>query len=101
MRECERYRLVENRRATGRDIDEDALDAASAWRETADPDNVAVIDFYGANLLGQFAGMGKALSLDAVRAALDIHSIPREEWPDMTRRLLQVHAIYVEHLPEK
>lgn len=82
-------------------MDEDALAAASEWRELADPDNVALIDFYGRYLVGQYAGMGKGLSLDAVRAALDIDGVAREEWPAMTTRLLGLHVIYVDNLPEK
>jgi len=40
--------------------------------------------------------MGSALSLDAVRAALDIERIDRDEWPEMTARLLYLHGFVVE-----
>lgn len=89
------------RRASGREVDQDALVEAGRWRETAFPENIAIIDFYSAYLVGQYAGMGRALSLDAIRAALDIARVDREEWPDMTARLLHLHAIYLDQFPEK
>jgi hypothetical protein len=67
-----------------------------SWRDEARPGNVALLDFYGRYLVGQFAGMGSALSLDAVRAALDICQVEREAWPDVTARLLYLHGMVVE-----
>lgn len=77
------------------------LSSYSAWREDADPDNLALLDFYGRYLIGQFVPMSDALSLDAVRAALDIDQIPREQWPEHTRRVLILHRAFVECLPKE
>ena len=44
--------------------------------------------------------MGQALSLDAVRAALDIEGIDRRAWPELTGRLMILHAAYVDALPK-
>lgn len=82
-------------------MDEAAILLGSLWRESAGPGNLRLLDFYGAYLVGQYAGMGDALSLDAVRAALDIEGVAREDWPDMTERLLCLHSVVVENLPEK
>lgn len=65
------------------------------------PENLTLLDFYVSYLIGQYAGMGEALSLDAVRAALDIEGIPRDEWAGMTRRVLIFHRAVVAALPKK
>lgn len=44
--------------------------------------------------------MGRALALDAVRAALEIEGIDREDWPDLTERIMILHAAFIETLPE-
>ena len=77
------------------------LSEYSAWRETAQAENIELIAFYGNYLVGQFAGMGEALSLDAVRAALDIDAVPREDWPEMAQRLILLHSIVIATQPKR
>lgn len=62
-------------------------------------ENVELLDFYGDYLVNQYAGMTEALSLEAVRAALDIEGVPREDWPDMTVRLLGLHSLVMLTVP--
>lgn len=47
--------------------------------------------FYASYLVGQMAGMSEALDLAAVRAALEIEDVPRDEWPVLTRRYIVIH----------
>jgi hypothetical protein len=77
------------------------LSAYSGWREKANPDNLDLISIYSRYLPGQYAGFSSALSLDAVRAALEIEDIPKECWPEMTERLIRLHALFEEHRPKK
>lgn len=91
MRESEFWRAEANRSGEERDPTQYV-----EWRHEARPENVALLDFYGRFLVGQFAGMGSALSLDAVRAALDIVGLDRQRWADVTSRLLYLHGLVVE-----
>ena len=97
MREGDQNRVAQAKAERGVWAD---VEQFSAWRETARPDNLWLLDFYGRYLVGQYAGMGQALSLDAVRAALDIEGIDRRAWPDITGRLMILHAAYVDALPK-
>ena len=92
--QAEQYRLIEG--APPRD-----MSPYTSWRETAQPENLELLEFYGTYLAGQYMGFGTALSLDAVRAALDIEGVPRERWPGVTKRLLRIHLMVVAHLPKK
>ena len=97
MRESEQTRVAEAKRERGVECD---VAQFSEYRLDADPDNLELLALYGRYLVGQYAGMGRALNLDAVRAALDIEGIDRQEWSEMTRRLLVLHAAFVEALPK-
>jgi len=72
------------------------LSAFSQWREKADAENLELLEMYGSLLIGQFAGMGTALNLDAVVAAFRIEGTPRSAWPVMSRRLVMLHGLYNE-----
>lgn len=48
---------------------------------------------YGSLLVGQYAGMTDALSLEAVEAAMRILSIPDDERPSLARRLIVLHGL--------
>ena len=74
--------------------------ALSLWRGTAHPSNLELLNFYARYLTGQYQGMGEALSLDAVRAALDIDQVRREAWAPMTQRLMVLHSIVLRFLPK-
>jgi hypothetical protein len=50
------------------------------------------IGFYGTYLCGQMSGFSEALDLGAVKAALEIEGIDREEWPEETKRCLLIHG---------
>jgi hypothetical protein len=76
------------------------LSSYSGWRATASPDNLDLLSLYSRKLSGQYAGMSNALSLEAVRAALDLEGIPREEWSEMTDRLIRLHRLFEEHRPK-
>ena len=76
------------------------LGQMTAWRSTAHPSNIELLNFYARYLTNQYQGMGQALSLDSVRAALDIEEVRREAWAPMTQRLLMLHHIVVRHLPK-
>lgn len=82
------------RRAFGRPQEDP--ERYSKWRDDTDPANLDVLSFYGRYLVGQYAGMGQALNLDSVRAALEIDGIDREDWPEMTSRMLFLHGVFVE-----
>ena len=59
------------------------------------------MDFYERYLIGQTSGLSSALSLDAVRSALEIDEVPRRHWPERTRRLLVLHREIVAALPKE
>ncbi len=61
------------------------------------PDTLMLIQFYRSYLVGQLAGMGSALSLEAVRAALDIEEVPKRAWGEITQQLLALHELVVTH----
>lgn len=67
------------------------LSSYTEWRDEVEIEVERAFDFYGTYLIGQTSGLSDALDLGAVRAALEIEDVPREEWPEETRRLLQVH----------
>ena len=77
------------------------LASYSAWRRDARPENVAALNFYAEYLVNQYAGMGTALNLEAVRAALDIEGVPRHLWAEVTRRMQIVHGGVVKHVEAK
>jgi hypothetical protein len=78
------------------------LSVYTAWRDTADPDNLDLISFYCRyGLPGQTNGFSTALSLGAVKDALDIDGVPREQWPEMTERLIRLHALFEQNRPRK
>jgi hypothetical protein len=97
MREGEQNRVARAKSERGIPAE---VEQFSAWRATARADNQWLLDFYGRYLVGQYAGMGQALSLDAVRAACDIEGIDRRAWPDIAGRLMILHAAYVDALPK-
>ena len=72
------------------------LSSFSEWRQGAAPDNLDLLDMYESLLVGQFAGMGNALSLEAVIAAFRIDGIPRAEWSERARRLVLLHGLWLE-----
>jgi len=63
------------------------------WRETAEPDNLDLIDLYAGLLAGQYAGMTDALSLEAVEAAMRIERIAEDDRPGLARRLIVLHSL--------
>jgi len=69
----------------------------SRWREEAEPDNLQLLELYGAFLVGQHAGMTDALSLPAVIAAMDIVDTDPGERAETARRLIVLHSIVREH----
>jgi hypothetical protein len=78
------------------------LSSYSGWRETADPANLDLISFYlRYGLAGQTSGFSSALSLGAVKDALEIDGSPRTDWPEMTERLVRLHALFEQHRPKK
>jgi hypothetical protein len=96
MAEDEVLGIELRRRADGapwRDMSE-----CSEWRQDASRENLDLVSFYGRYLVGQFSGMSSALSLEAVRAAFDLDGVPREDWPEMTRRLVLLHSWVVEEM---
>lgn len=98
MREADQNRIAAVKKARGIDVD---VEAFSEWRMDADPDNLALLEFYGRYLVNQYAGMGSALNLGAVREAFLLDGIASEDWPDMTERLLSLHAEVVKLLPKE
>lgn len=69
------------------------LSAYTSWRDHADPKNVELIGLYSSYLGGQFSGMGDALSLTAVQATMEILDVPRDDRPEMARRLVVLHGL--------
>ena len=67
------------------------LSGYSEWRTEAPDEVVSSINFYSEYLIGQTNGFGEALTLIAIRTAFDIDGTPREEWPEMTHRILLIH----------
>lgn len=63
------------------------------WRETAEPDNLDLIELYAGLLAGQHAGMTDALSLEAVEAAMRIERIAEDDRPGLARRLIVLHSL--------
>lgn len=72
----------------------------SAWRTKASPENLDLISLYARKLVGQYAGISNALSLEAVRTALDLEGFPRQEWSEATDRLVKLHALFEEYRPK-
>lgn len=97
INESKQQRIAHRLRTGGREVDEEALASYSKWRDDADPDNLSLLDFYSSYLVGQYAGMGNALDLGAVRVAFDLEGLDRDDWSDMTARLIYLHSIVVEY----
>ena len=76
------------------------LSVYAKWRERAHPLNSDLLLFYQRYLVGQFVGYGSALSLEAVRSALEIDEIPTRDRPDWTQRLLYLHSIVMKLVPK-
>jgi hypothetical protein len=78
------------------------LSSYSGWRETADLANLDLISFYlRYGLAGQTNGFSSALSLGAVKDALEIEGAARADWPEITERLVHLHALFDRHRPKK
>ena len=73
----------------------------SEWRQKVRHDDAELMDFYGIYLVGQYQGGGMALSLDAVREALDLEGMPRQGRQAIVQRVLQIHACFVELIEER
>lgn len=71
------------------------------WRKETCPENLALLEFYGRYLIGQYQGMGEGLSLPSLVAAFEIGRVPRRRWESMTDRLLYLHGVVVECQKEK
>ncbi len=63
------------------------------WRESAEPENLDLIEMYAGLLAGQYAGMTDALSLEAVEAAMRIERIQQDDRPGLARRLMMLHRL--------
>ena len=76
------------------------LSSYSGWRAKASPENLDLISLYTRKLADQYAELSNALSLDAVRTALDLEGFPREEWSEAADRLVKLHMLFEEHRPK-
>ena len=77
------------------------LSEYSAWRKTTDACILADIELYGSLLSGQTNGFSEALSIPAVRAAMDLAQVPEDDWFDVSQRLVQIHSRVVEDWKRK
>lgn len=93
------WKRASERQRAGRDIGDPAH--ATAWRRKARPQNVALLDFYGRFLVGQWAGMTNALSVEAAETAFQWAGMPLERRAEMFERLRLIHGLYVEATEEK
>jgi len=96
MREGEFWAIQARRRLRGGP--EKDPEPYVSWRELSRPENVALLDFWGRYLRGQCAGMSDALNILAVRFAFELDETPRALWPELTERLIYVHALISEQL---
>ena len=80
--------------APGRNLDE-----YSAWRREACDENLRLLRIYGTWLVGQYAGMSEALSLQAVESALRIERVPPSERREVAERLMYLHLLWMQHRP--
>jgi len=77
------------------------LSQYSSWRSDVDPENLDLMDLYSRYLVGQYAGLGDALSLDAARVALEIEEVSRDDRSTIIERLIYLHGVVVKNLPKK
>lgn len=71
------------------------------WRSEADPENLELIEMYGTLLVNQYQGMGDALSLPSVVAALDLCGVPQSRRRDTARRLVYLHGLVLKTIPKE
>jgi len=69
------------------------LSEYSAWRREADPANLYLLSVYSSFLVGQYAGMGDALNIDAIQSVLDLVGVDHDDRIEATRRLVTLHRL--------
>jgi hypothetical protein len=57
--------------------------------------------FYARYLVGQFSGMGEALSLDSLRFACEAEAVPPSRWAELTEEMNLIHRLVVARSKEK
>ena len=67
------------------------LSSYSEWRDEAPDEVVDGINLYSTYLVGQLAGTGEALCLNAIKIALEVDEVPRGEWSENIHRLNLIH----------
>ena len=64
----------------------------SKWRDDAPEEVIDCINLYSTYLVGQTAGMGDALCLNAIKIALEVDEVPRFEWAETIHRVNHIHG---------
>lgn len=68
-----------------------------AWRTSARPENLELLRLYADYIAGMTDGFSGALHMESVKAVFEIEQIPKRLWPSLSRRLLKVHSIVMQH----
>jgi hypothetical protein len=66
------------------------------WRRKATDRIYEALDRYTRFCIGQFAGMGESLSVEAIRFACEADRIPRGRWADVAAELNIIHQKVME-----
>ena len=83
--------LEDERNRQRNDVPSRDLSSYFKWREEAPDEVVLGIDLYATCLVGQLAGMGEALCLNAIKIALEVDEVPRSEWLEAIHQLNLIH----------
>ena len=86
---------------TGQVVPRSAIKEYGRWRKRADRRVMDALAFYARYLVGQFAGMGEALNLEAVRFACEAEAIPPSRWAEVLEDSQVIHRIVVARSREK
>ena len=85
----------------GQPVPRSAIKEYGLWRQKASSRVMEALAFYARYLVGQFSGMGEALSLESLRFACVAEAIPPSRWPDLTEEMQMIHRIVVARAKEK
>lgn len=77
-------------------VDVPSLAEYSRWRQKAGSAVVRSLGLYSHYCAGQFAGMGEALNMSAVRFLCEAEGIPVASWGSMAEEMTLIHSAIME-----
>ena len=74
-------------------IEVPSLAEYAKWRRAAGPEVIRCLGLYTRYCAGQFAGMGEALNMSAVRFLCESEAIPVESWGNKAEEMCLIHSV--------